>query len=80
MTCDRCGVAYQIGDWPWCPHGQATSARGFEPHFDMALGAYVTGWGDVHQAMRQHGLDYRDHMSPGDLSARRDRIAQRRRG
>lgn len=21
MTCDRCGEAVDIGDWPFCPHG-----------------------------------------------------------
>lgn len=22
-TCDRCGQVYSIGDWPYCPHGEA---------------------------------------------------------
>jgi hypothetical protein len=22
MTCDRCGAALTIGDWPFCPHGR----------------------------------------------------------
>jgi hypothetical protein len=21
MTCDRCGHALQLGEWPFCPHG-----------------------------------------------------------
>ena len=21
MTCDRCGTALTVGDWPFCPHG-----------------------------------------------------------
>lgn len=21
MTCERCGAALQIGEWPFCPHG-----------------------------------------------------------
>lgn len=20
-TCDRCGETYDVGEWPWCPHG-----------------------------------------------------------
>lgn len=26
MTCDRCQQELQVGEWPWCPHGQASSA------------------------------------------------------
>ena len=25
-TCDHCGVTYDVGDWPWCPHGRAALA------------------------------------------------------
>jgi hypothetical protein len=21
MTCDKCGSAVSVGEWPWCPHG-----------------------------------------------------------
>lgn len=21
-TCEKCGASYQIGDWPFCPHGR----------------------------------------------------------
>ena len=23
MTCDKCGAELRIGEWPWCPHGDA---------------------------------------------------------
>jgi hypothetical protein len=26
MTCDKCGQSLEVGDWPFCPHGQGTSA------------------------------------------------------
>jgi len=83
MTCDRCGKALEIGDWPFCgpnrDHGKVQPRGAFEPHFDIALGEYVTGWGDVRQHMRRKQLDFRDHPSAGDLSARRDRIEQQKR-
>jgi hypothetical protein len=67
MTCDDCQKEMQIGDWPYCPHGRAQEAHGFEPYFDVALGQYVTGVGDIKKAMRPHWeqdqyiqLDHRD--------------------
>jgi len=81
-TCDRCGVTYGVGCSPWCKDGHARviPSPGFEPRFDIGLGRDVTGWGDIKQEMRRKGLDYRDHPSAGDLSARRDRIEESRRG
>lgn len=77
--CEKCGAIVHVGQFPFCPHGTVAPARGFEPHFDVALGEHVTGWGDVRQYMRRKGLDFRDHPSPGEASARRDRIEQRKR-
>jgi hypothetical protein len=77
--CGRCGKVVEIGSWPFCPHGKAHPARGFEPRFDIGLGREVTGWGDVRQAMRDEHLDFRDHPSPGDTSARLDKIAEKQR-
>ena len=28
MTCDRCGAAVQIGEWPFCPHGLPMAGLG----------------------------------------------------
>lgn len=25
MTCEKCQMSVEIGDWPWCPHGRAAS-------------------------------------------------------
>ncbi len=82
VTCDACGVEYGIGCSPFCKdrHGRVIPGGAFEPRFDVGLGEYVTGWGDIHKRMREKHLDYRDHPSPGDLSARRDRIEQQKAG
>lgn len=77
-TCDVCGQPYEIGDWPWCPHGKYLQHSGFEPHFDTGLGKWVNGWGDVKKAMRENHLDYRDHMSAERQEARRERIEAHR--
>lgn len=26
MSCDRCGHVFEIGDWPFCPHGRSSLA------------------------------------------------------
>lgn len=79
-TCDRCGVVYGIGCSPWCKDGHAPvqPRGGFEPHFDMALGEHVTGWGDVRQHMRRKHLDFRDHPSKSQLSEWRDKVQERK--
>lgn len=79
VRCGACGTEYGIGDAVTCPHGKAQPHRGFEPYFDHGLGEYVTGWGDVRKAMRENHLDYRDHPSAGETSARRDRIREQQR-
>ena len=55
-------------------------SKGFEPYFDVGLGQYVTGIGDRHVHMRRESLDYRDHISKGDQSARLDKAHQLKRG
>lgn len=80
-TCDKCGIAYGVGDSPWCRdhHVRVAPGKGFEPYFDNGLGQYVTGWGDVRKGMRENVLDFRDHPSPGDTSARRDKLNEQSR-
>jgi putative FmdB family regulatory protein len=55
-------------------------SKGFEPYFDTGLGIWASTKGDINQAMRRAKADHRDPMSPGDQSARKDRIAEMRRG
>lgn len=80
VSCALCGAVYGIGDSPFCrdQHGSVQPRGAFEPYFDIGLGKYVTGWGDIRQEMRRKKLDFRDHPSEGDLSARRDRCAQQK--
>ena len=82
--CDRCYTPLSAGVHgvnvcPYEPRRDMIPSQGFEPRFDIGLGEYVTGWGDIRQQMRRKHLDFRDHPSPGDLSARRDRAMQQRR-
>lgn len=82
--CTVCGLPIEIGQFPCVytprPHAKALPSKGYEARFDDGLGCEVTGWGDVHQKMREHHLDYREHPSKGELSARRDRIEARKVG
>lgn len=81
--CTVCGLPLAIGEYPCIlsprPHAKALPSRGYEPRFDIALGEWTSGWGDVRQHMRRKGLDFRDHPTPAQLSDRRDRIADQRR-
>lgn len=79
IRCPDCGHEFGVGEWPFCPHGAVIPRGGFEPRFDIGLGEHVTGWGDVKQHMRRKHLDYREPPSAGDISARRDRIEERKR-
>ena len=80
--CDKCGHAVEIGEFPFCPHGRVASAygKGFEPYFDYGLGEEVHGWGDIHKAMREHHLEYRDHPTKAAINDRLDRAAARGEG
>lgn len=71
--CDDCGAPVDI------LITSSTSSKGFESYWDDGLGAEVTGIGHRHQLMRQEGAEYRDHPSPGEASARRDRKEQNKR-
>jgi hypothetical protein len=91
--CTVCGLPLEIGQWPCVftprPHGRSVQTAPFIPYFDFALGREITSLGDRWAAMkgtidpesgtRVGQMDYRDKMSPGDLSARRERIEQQKR-
>jgi hypothetical protein len=88
--CERCGVRYGVGQWPFCKGGHDWSSQlhTFAAYFDVGLGIEVNNPGDRYAAMRgektcdgdviKPQLDYREKVSPGELSARRDRIEQQR--
>ncbi len=68
QPCDTCGSPVEL------LFSASTSSKGFEPYFDYGLGHTITGVGHRKQLMRGEHLDYRDHPSKGDQSARLDRV------
>jgi len=51
----------------------------FIPYFDIGLGQQIDSLPERKKAMRNAHMDYRDHPSAGELSARRDRAHEARR-
>lgn len=80
-VCSQCGDLIAIGDSPSCKDGHASVLpyHPFIPYFDFALGEYVSSHAARWTHMKRLHMDYRDKMSPGDLSARLDRIADQKR-
>lgn len=70
--CELCGGAVEQ---EWKHSVQATV---FTPYFDIGLGEYIESLPQRRKLMRDAHMDYRDKMSPGDLSARRDRVEAER--
>lgn len=61
MTCDACGRALVVGDYPFCPHGAIrTSVNGDEcDYWDDNLGhepIHITSWSQRRQLMAERGL------------------------
>ena len=81
--CQVCGLPIRVGEYPCIltprPHGKSVQTTPFSTYFDYGLGKEITSLGDRWQAMKEGHLDYRDKMSKGALSARRDRIEARKR-
>ncbi len=71
--CPTCGAPVE-NDW-MAPSRQS---HPFASYFDWGLGVEVTSLGQRHQLMRENALDYRDKLKPGDISARNDRINERK--
>lgn len=71
MICDNCGKELQIGEWPFCPHGEARDggllAHTFRPYLDEHIlpgtqPTEITSPGHRRALMRKEKLDY---YSPG---------------
>ena len=43
VICDKCGQAYTISQWPWCPHG--IPAGGIQPDSFGSAGCWVENLG-----------------------------------
>lgn len=72
-----------------CPHCSSPLNMIFKPtpcytpfheYFDFALGEHVTGRMQRQRLMHEKGLDFRDKMSKGDISARIDKVNEAKRG
>lgn len=70
MKCDTCNKKLRVGEWPWCPHGKPTPSKGFEPYFDIGLGAQINTPGDRNKLLRpKWNNDYIEHTQPTDKPA-----------
>jgi len=78
--CAACGKTYAAPQSPYCKDGHeaAGTYHPFTHYFDFALGEEVTSLAERKRYMRNLHLDYRDKMSAGDVSARRDRVHEQR--
>lgn len=73
QKCAQCGETLdQI-------HKPQRHYKPFNPYFDIGLGVEVQDKAHRAKVMRQNGLDFRDHISKGDLSKRNDKIADQKR-
>jgi hypothetical protein len=81
--CSVCGLPLAVGDWPCVatirPHGKSVQTNAFVTYFDIGLGVQIDSLGQRWRVMKDQHVDYRDKLSRGDLSARRDRIEQQKR-
>ncbi len=80
--CQVCGLPLRVGEqgciYTIRPHEPVGRYDPFIPYFDFALGEYVESHAHRWRLMKEHHVDYRDKMSPGDLSARKDRVHELR--
>lgn len=91
LSCPVChvledNVACSIFAIPVCPTcgserflGDRASYHPFIPYFDIGLGEEVTSHAQRWRLMHAAHMDYRDKVTPGELSARRDRLEERKR-
>lgn len=60
--CAQCGERYEIGDWPFCPHGKPVTQPPFKPYWDEHVSTkpvYVESLAQRRRLMRQNRFDYR---------------------
>lgn len=72
QTCGTCGSKLEMM-WKAQP-----SYAPFSPYFDEGLGVMITGRDHRRRVMRDQHCDFRDHPSPGQISARKDWANQKR--
>jgi len=71
--CEACGKAVAIGEWPYCPHGQAMPSKGFEPFWDEHVAdtpVLITNPGDYRKYLKPHWKnDNLEHVQRRDKPA-----------
>jgi hypothetical protein len=81
--CTVCGLPLEVGQQGCIttirPHEPVLTYHPFIPYFDIGLGVQVNSHAERWRHMRNAKMDYRDKLSAGDLSARRDRVEERKR-
>jgi hypothetical protein len=82
FPCEVCGLPLRVGEqgciYTVRPHEPVGSYHPFTEYFDFALGEHVTSLAQRHRLMRTAHLDYRDKISTGEISARKDRAHEKR--
>ena len=63
--CGKCGALVRVGDWPFCPHGEATHFGDdpIEPYVDEHLApepVEITTRAQRRRIMSRNSLDYLD--------------------
>ena len=82
MICNECGKEYQIGEWPYCPHGWAVSHPPFIPWVDECVSGEaveISNLAQWNRLMKENNCDLKDEPTKGDLNARKDRIMEQQR-
>ena len=83
MRCEVCNKTLQIGQWPFCPHDLSNEYSPWIKYVDehMAPEPFVVDSAYHHdKVMKRLGVELRDPMPRGELSARRDRAVERAKG
>lgn len=60
-TCPDCEKTYEIGEWPYCPHGIPDGMMMFHPFWAYHMTedpVYVTSWAHKKRLMKENRLDY----------------------
>ena len=65
MTCEACGKELEVGQWPWCPHGDARQfgEQPMESYFDEHVspsGETFTTRAERRRFMAKNNLEYHD--------------------
>lgn len=62
VTCEKCGVTFGIGDWPYCKGGHGKPSRGTtapdHAYFDYGLGKYIRNQGERWREMKRQNVQY----------------------